>query len=229
MKTIAVLFSVILMSIMSCEPCYAQAPYTTIVTAPAPSAGSTLGIVPGAQAAPAKRLQTAIPVNDKAAAIAFPELVPVSAVGATAPVMVSTAAKAVPPPISADPSMPWQQQVLYYLLGFLSLLLTALIPVLVKWLTAKAKLDITATQQTLYNDLAVKAIQHMEEVAHRAIKADVNPPTGNEKLNGAVADILAGADSLGLPQKATAEVVKLVEAHLGGTRDNAASVPPATK
>ncbi|MFA6168817.1 MAG: hypothetical protein WC700_19490 [Gemmatimonadaceae bacterium] len=228
MKTVAVLFSVILMSVMSCEPCYAQAPYATTVTAPAPSAVPVLGIVPGAQAAPAKRLQTAIPVNDKAAAIAFPDLVPVSAVGATAPVMVSTASKAAATPVSADPSMPWQQQVLYYLLGFLSLLLTALVPVLVKWLTAKAKMDITATQEALYNDLARKAIQNMEELAHRAIKAEVNPPTGNEKLNGAVADIIATANDLGLARKASSEVVRLVESHLGGTRDNA-SVPPAGK
>ena len=70
-----------------------------------------------------------------------------------------------------------------------------LVPVLVKWLVAKSKMDITATQEAMYSDLAVKAIQHMEEVAHQAIKANVNPPTGNEKLNSAVATVIAAADA----------------------------------
>lgn len=212
MKTIAALSILILASVVSCEPAYANdappfasaggALYATTVTAPAPSPSPSVALVPAASAAPAKRLPTAIPVSDKSVAASFPELAPAPAVPVPAP----------------TPAMPWQQQVLYYLLGFLSLLLTALVPVLVKWLTAKAKLDITATQEALYADLAQRAVQNMEEIAHRAIKANVNPPTGNEKLNGAVAEVLAAADAMGLPARAKDEVVRLVESHLGGTR-----------
>lgn len=149
---------------------------------------------------------------------------PVLAIAPTAP---EAPAKAIPEAPAAvplakaapSPDMPWQMQLVYYVLAFLGALLTALTPVVVKLIVAKLKLDISEKQVATYDDLAVKAIQLMEERARQVIKASQPPMKSNEKLDAAVMLVLKQADAMGLPQKGVDEIVKLVESHLGAVAD----------
>lgn len=176
------------------------------------------------------------PVHEKSVAVVVPELVApemttaVKARGEAVPVIAEVKAA----PVSDAVAAPWHVTLMNALIAFLFATLTACIPILVRYMVKKYRLDISSAQAQELDALLMKGAYYAEERAAAAVKAGMSKPSGNQKLDMAVMFVVEGMKAAGLPDKGTVELVKLVESRLGYygamgatvSKDDTALLPP---
>jgi hypothetical protein len=106
--------------------------------------------------------------------------------------------------------------VLDWVLKLVGIVVATLVPILLqRWLGGK----IAADKLAMYSKLAIDAVDHSEELGHRAIKSGAAYLDSNAKADAAVAYVAQAADALNLRPMAESAVKKLIDAKLGSVRE----------
>lgn len=108
----------------------------------------------------------------------------------------------------------WQGQVLTALLGLLGLIVTAAIPIVVRWLVKKLKLEHDGLIEAEIHKLLDLGVAYAEEQGHKAIKAKLDAPSGNQKLDLAAEFVLGVMRDRKLPERGADAIKALLEARL---------------
>lgn len=96
--------------------------------------------------------------------------------------------------------------------------LSALAGVVLVKLRAWAGVKISQAQEDALTDAVLDAIDFAEEQAHKALKAADPTPDSESKLEQAVSHLRLEIERRGLPEMARDELVRAIEARIGGGR-----------
>lgn len=123
----------------------------------------------------------------------------------------------------------WQQQLLLAITSAFALILTAGLPVVIKYITRKYKLESSFISEQQIQTIVENGIQFAEEQAKKGIKSHTNAAgSGSAKLDSATNFVLAQIQERKLPQKSAETIKNLIEARLPVIKGvGAANVGPA--
>jgi hypothetical protein len=122
-----------------------------------------------------------------------------------------------PVPVTAEN---WAIMLLQWLLGLIGLIVTAAIPLVVKYLVQRWKLDAAVATQDKIVEIADMAWRYAEEQARKAIKTGVASVPPDRKKEQAMSFAIQVADSFGIPKAAQDGIEKIIEAKLSEGRQD---------
>lgn len=132
----------------------------------------------------------------------------------------------------AAPAMQWQYQVLLALLGLVGTIVTAALPLVIKYVVRKYKLEGDLIHENQIEDLALKGIHFAEEQASKKLKAaaGATKPNSSEKMNHATQFVLAQIEARKLPERSAEYIQNLIESKIAGVKGaGAANIGDAAK